>query len=70
MVENGITVIVSFEGNKMRIIPSNETRSAFNPVIYCPECNEPFSTIESHQYYCFACDRYFSEEEVRNSCGL
>jgi len=70
MVENGITVIVSFEGKKMKIIPSSETGSTFDPVIYCPECNEPFSKIESYQCYCFTCDKYFSEGEVRNRCGL
>ena len=39
-------------------------------VIYCPECSEPFSVIEPLQWYCAMCDRYFSEDEVRNRCGL
>lgn len=70
MIENGITVIVSFEGKKMKIISNNEKRNTFNLVIYCPECNEPFSTIEPNQCYCTTYYKYFSEDEVRKRCGL
>jgi len=52
----------------MKIGMSNQNK--YTPVIYCPDCGKSFSEIEPHRCYCAICNRYFSEDEVRNRCGL
>lgn len=54
----------------MKIGMSNENKSDYDAVIYCPDCGDPFSRIESHRAYCATCGRYYSEGEVRNRCAL
>ena len=38
--------------------------------IYCFVCDEELLVLDSNACYCDNCDRLFTEEEVRNNCGI
>lgn len=38
--------------------------------IYCFTCDTVLKILESNTCYCRKCDKFYSEEEVRNNCGI
>jgi len=38
--------------------------------IYCFVCDEVLIVLDSNACYCDNCDRLFTEEVIRNNCGL
>jgi hypothetical protein len=38
--------------------------------IYCYECGEVLLVLDSNACYCDICNRLFTEDEIRNNCGI
>ena len=38
--------------------------------IYCHVCGEVLLVLDSNACYCDNCNRLFTEEEIRNNCGI
>jgi hypothetical protein len=42
----------------------------FDVQIQCPDCGSIFVLNQESEIFCSECERIFSENEIRNRCGL
>jgi len=38
--------------------------------VYCFACDTVLEILDSNICYCIKCDKFYSEEEIRNNCGI
>ncbi len=39
-------------------------------IIQCPDCGNIFVLNENREYFCYNCQRVYTENEIRARCGL
>ena len=56
--------------NKKRIESLNLNFRYFKVYIQCPNCGEILKINADRNYYCKDCNHVYSENEIREKCGL